>query len=60
MTVTIESALSEVQASARRLREIVRELVLIAVEDQPRNCQVHLHHERPRRCTGGRGRSRAG
>jgi hypothetical protein len=42
MTVTVQSALSEVQASARRLRELVRELVLTAVEDQPRNCQVHL------------------
>jgi len=42
MTVTVRSALSEVQASARRLRDLVRELVLTAVEDQPRNCQVHL------------------
>ena len=42
MTVTVQSALSEVQASARRLRESARELVLTAVEDQPRNCQVHL------------------
>ena len=42
MTVTVQSALSEVQASARRLRDLVRELVLTAVEDQPRNCQVHL------------------
>lgn len=42
MTVTVQTALSEVQASARRLREAVRELVLTAVEDQPRNCQVHL------------------
>jgi hypothetical protein len=42
MTVTVQSALSDVQASARRLSEAVRELVLIAVEDQPRNCQVHL------------------
>jgi hypothetical protein len=42
MTVTVQSALSEVEASARRLRELVRELVLTAVEDQPRNCQVHL------------------
>jgi hypothetical protein len=42
MTVTIQSALTEVQASARRLREIAGELVLTAVEDQPRNCQVHL------------------
>ena len=42
MTVTVQSALSEVQASARRLRDLVGELVLTAVEDQPRNCQVHL------------------
>jgi hypothetical protein len=42
MTVTVQSALSEVQASGRRLREVARELVLTAVEDQPRNCQVHL------------------
>ena len=42
MTVTVRSALREVQASARRLRDLVGELVLAAVEDQPRNCQVHL------------------
>ena len=42
MTVTVQSALTEVQASARRLRELVRELVLTAVEDQPSNCQAHL------------------
>lgn len=42
MTVTVRSALREVQASARRLRDLVRELVLTAVEDQPQNCQVHL------------------
>ena len=42
MTVTVQCALAEVQASARRLREIAGELVLTAVEDQPRNCQVHL------------------
>jgi len=42
MTVTVQTALSEVQASARRLREAARELVLTAVEDQPRNCQAHL------------------
>jgi hypothetical protein len=42
MTVTVQSALTEVQASARRLREIAGELVLTAVEDQPRTCQVHL------------------
>lgn len=42
MTVTVQSALGEVQASARRLRDLACELVLTAVEDQPRNCQVHL------------------
>jgi hypothetical protein len=42
MTVTVQSALTEVQASARRLRELVRELVLTAVEDQPSNCRAHL------------------
>jgi hypothetical protein len=42
MTVTVQSALSEVQASARRLRDLARELVLTAIEDQPRDCQVHL------------------
>jgi hypothetical protein len=42
MTVTVQSALGDVQASARRLRELARELVLTAVEDQPRKCQVHL------------------
>jgi hypothetical protein len=42
MIVTARSALSEVQASARRLRDLLRELVLTAVEDQPRRCQVHL------------------
>jgi hypothetical protein len=42
MTVTVRSALSEVQTCARRLRDLVRELVLTAVEDQPRNCEVHL------------------
>jgi hypothetical protein len=42
MTVTVQSALSEVQASSRRLREVARDMVLTAVEDQPRNCQVHL------------------
>jgi hypothetical protein len=42
MTVTVQSALGETQASARRLRELARELVLTAVEDQPRSCQVHL------------------
>jgi hypothetical protein len=42
MTVTVQSALGEVRAAARRLRELLRELVLTAVEDQPRDCQVHL------------------
>ena len=42
MTVTVQSALSEVQAATRRLRDLARELVLTAVEDQPRHCQVHL------------------
>jgi hypothetical protein len=42
MTVTVQSALSEVQASARRLRDHMRELMLTAAEDQPRDCQVHL------------------
>jgi hypothetical protein len=42
MTVTMQSALSEVQAAVRRLRDLARELVLTAVEDQPRGCQVHL------------------
>lgn len=42
MTVTVQSALDEVRAAVRRLRELGRELVLTAVEDQPRNCEVHL------------------
>jgi len=42
MTVTVQSALTDVQACTRKLREITGELVLTAVEDQPRNCQVHL------------------
>lgn len=42
MSVTVQSALASVQASTRRLRETARELVLIATEDQPRDCQVHL------------------
>jgi hypothetical protein len=42
MTVTIESALTSAHASAGRLREAVRELTLIAVEDQPRGTEVHL------------------
>jgi hypothetical protein len=42
MTVTTQSALDEVQLSARRLVEAARELVLIAVEDRPRFSEVHL------------------
>jgi hypothetical protein len=42
MTVTVQSTLSSVRASAGRLREAVRELALIAVEDQPRSVTVHL------------------
>lgn len=42
MTVTVESALTSVRASAERLREAVQELVLIAVEDRPRGPEIHL------------------
>jgi hypothetical protein len=42
MTVTVESALNSVRASAERLREAVQELVLIAVEDRPRGPEIHL------------------
>ncbi|MDT5367074.1 MAG: hypothetical protein QOC62_1505 [Mycobacterium sp.] len=42
MTVTIESALTTAQASAKRLREAVGELTLTAVEDRPRGTEVHL------------------
>ena len=42
MTVTVQSALSSVQESARRLAEAARELVLIAVEDRPSGVTVHL------------------
>jgi hypothetical protein len=42
MTVTIESALTAVHASAGRLSEAVRDLVLTAVEDQPRGTEAHL------------------
>jgi hypothetical protein len=42
MTVTIESALTSAHASAGRLREAVRELTLIAVEDRPGGTEVHL------------------
>jgi hypothetical protein len=42
MTVTVESALSAVQAAAGRLHEAVQELLLIAVEDGPRNVELHL------------------
>jgi len=41
MTVTVQSALTAVAASTRRLREAADELVLFA-EDQPDDCQVHL------------------
>jgi hypothetical protein len=40
--VTVESALAGMRASVQRLLETVRELVLIADEDQPRDCHVHL------------------
>jgi hypothetical protein len=40
--VTTQSALASVQASAGRLAEAARELVLIAVEDQPSGVKVHL------------------
>jgi hypothetical protein len=42
MTVTVQAAVMSAQAAAGRLAEAVRELVLIAVEDQPRGRQVHL------------------
>ena len=42
MTVTMESALNVVHATAERFRETVQELVLIAVEDQPRGAELHL------------------
>lgn len=42
MTVTIDSALTTAHASAGRLREAVRELTLIAVEDRPRGTEVHI------------------
>jgi hypothetical protein len=42
MIVTVQSALSSVQTSVERLREAVRELTLIAVEDRPRDVTVHL------------------
>jgi hypothetical protein len=42
MTVTVQSALSAVQAAAGRLHEAVQELLLIAVEDGPRGIEVHL------------------
>ena len=40
--MTVESALSSVQASAGRLHEAVGDLVLMAVEDRPRGPEVHL------------------
>lgn len=42
MTVTVESALNSVHASAERLRDSVQDLVLIAVEDRPRGTEIHL------------------
>jgi hypothetical protein len=42
MTVTQQSAFAGLRASVRRLLETARELVLIADEDQPRDCHVHL------------------
>jgi hypothetical protein len=42
MTVTVESALTSVHGSAKRLREAVQHLVLIAVEDSPRGTELHL------------------
>jgi len=42
MTVTVESALSSVRASASRLHEAVQDLVLIAVEDRPLGTEPHL------------------
>jgi hypothetical protein len=41
MTVTVQSALTAVATSVRRLREAADELVLFA-EDEPSGCQVHL------------------
>lgn len=42
MTVTVDSALSAVQAAAGRLHEAVQELLLTAVEDGPRGIELHL------------------
>jgi hypothetical protein len=42
MTVTVDSALSAVQAAAGRLDEAVQELLLIAVEDGPQGIELHL------------------
>jgi hypothetical protein len=42
MNVTVESALNSVHASVERLRDSVQDLVLIAVEDQPRGTEIHL------------------
>jgi len=42
MIVTVQSTLRSVHASVGRLREAVRELTLIAVEDRPRGVTVHL------------------
>ncbi len=40
--MTAESALAALHTSARQLREAVRDLVLIAVEDRPRGPELHL------------------
>lgn len=42
MTVTVQSAYAELAAAVRRLRDITRELELIAVSDQPRGGDVAL------------------
>jgi hypothetical protein len=42
MTMTLESAFSSVREAAGRLDEAARDLVLIAVEDQPHDTDVHL------------------
>lgn len=41
MTVTVQSALTAVAASTRRLRDAAGDLVVFA-EDEPTGCQVHL------------------
>lgn len=42
MTVTVQSAYAELAAAVRRLRDITRELELIAVSDHPRGGDVAL------------------